>query len=459
MTETTAFTTATALLTGTPVIHLDRPDARALSVQLTPLERGSLLPLYWARLHAVDAEITARNLLAHDLLWRPDQPAPLFDTTAVMSGLAALLGLYTDGRPQTLPDGTQRTLVDLHNRIAHCLWLMLTRMTAPLPPTARDRLRPLLQAMRKAKPLHLLAAARLAEDAATITTTTDSLMAQARGDLPVQEWRALLQAEPMDFVQLAEALQPASALPTNDAPDIHTLLDRVPGYATFAAGLMATAAARLQAIAQGEVPYKADGAFVLDDCYVLNRTIGYGLYLGADWCLNGMETLWLQAAVAPDPVAKSMPSQSLAIGLANATIAEPWPQAYLALCKVAAACRHAGVAKKLLRFQKAALTALAAHPERLLDFDPAVALPKPLHIAFRDAVQGLMARPRAQAMADWQRHFSPARADGWKLAQALIWEVISHDAAHSITCMPAKAKAGVIWQDVNGPPSPLPRQR
>lgn len=67
MAQTTAFTTAKALLSGQPGNLVERPTAHCIARSLTPVERGSLLALSWADLHALDGVASSRNVLAHIL--------------------------------------------------------------------------------------------------------------------------------------------------------------------------------------------------------------------------------------------------------------------------------------------------------------------------------------------------------------------------------------------------------
>lgn len=445
-----------AMLEGEISLPEDWPACEALAAGLSAAERGRLLPLLWRR--EADPEAPggrAAALLAScvDGLRQPVRISPeTFD-----EGVAALLwrrdrpGLPLPAHSQLSPDEARDT------RVRHCLWRLLSGLDGAPSEVGRDglcSLLPLFSVRGSDKPARVIVAARLAGDDAAAQRATDLLLGPVEGELEAREWGLVLALPPLDLRDwvvgedgTGHDIEPADR---HDAQ--MRFLDRLPGYAGFACEVFATAQARLEAVAGRQTAYRTDGAFPLGDCAVIGRAALWGLWRNEAWCLDVLGRLWEMAAVAPDPKVKTMPSQSLAIRFANASVTEPRPEALRALDGVAAVCRHAGVAKKLARARRAARTALVAHPERLLALDPAQPLAKDMVKPFAGAVEALLARPEPIAADDWRLRLGPGRKEGWALAGSLVWEITSADGARVVTALPEEDGG---WRGVDGSRQPF----
>jgi hypothetical protein len=446
----TTFQRARAVVLGETGVFIDRAEAQSLAAALTALERGQLIPLFWSRLSDIWQGFSARRLLCESLERSFGLPNPRFDGPSLAAGIAAVAAIAASPLGQLMVKDRPITPDMEHWLPARIRSLIFNAVVTP-PEDAQPTLRGLLPLLAKKPPAIRLVAARMADDRAAAQAALDELIGLARGDMEAREWGVLATAAPLVLARIVARRCWDKVAPDDEDRDLNPVLDDVPAYPAFAASIFAEAEARLTAVATGAAPYKADGAFALDDCYAITRAVGFGLYRGESWCLDGLEELWLKAATAPDPAAKSVPSQSLTIGFANAAVAEPWPQALRAIRTVAATCRHAGLVKKLDRFKRTLQSALSTRPERMLDFDPSETLPKDLIRAYRDAVESLLADPVAVQLQAWSTRFGPGSKNGWPLAQGLIWEIADSDGTAVVQVMARKGADGaIVWEDVTG---------
>ncbi|BCK73785.1 hypothetical protein Srufu_077380 [Streptomyces libani subsp. rufus] len=124
-------------------------------------------------------------------------------------------------------------------------------------------------------------------------------------------------------------------------------------YAELAHRTLRTAADHLTALHAGRIPYAADKAFTPADAETLRRAARLALRRDEPWAEDVFATLLPQLAVAPTS-AKTLPSQSACIALAQAVEAYPTPEAVAALREARRVVRHAGVSKKLDRLLRRA---------------------------------------------------------------------------------------------------------
>jgi hypothetical protein len=445
----TPFDRAKAVIIGQSGVFIDRMEAQPLAEMLTPEERGVLLPLYWERFMDIFPSHGARSILCHSLERPLDRPMARFDAGSAEHALRALQVVASQAAQITRlqPPNSQ---FKIESWITNSLRLVVFRVSEALLPTAQAALQGLMVAWPENDPSVRFAMARMAGDQVQADAALLALVGLCKGNIEAREWGVIAAAAPLLLTQIVGARSHVLLLQADHESDATSALVSVPGYAAFAATVFAEAKTRLADIASGAAPYKADGAFVVDDCYTITRVVQFGLHIGADWCLNGLETAWLWAAVAPDPKAKTVPSQSLTIGFANASVAEPWPHALQAIRKVASTCRHAGLVKKLDRFKRSVQSALSAHPDRLLDLDPNEPLPKDLIRPFRDAVEGMLAQPETMPLPLWLARFGPECEHTWALAKNLIWDIAGADGLVVSRAMPVKSKTGTRWVDVTG---------
>ncbi len=446
MTSTT-YDNVLAMFGGRIPAPADWDMCSALVDRLSPKELGALQPVAWRGRNSSRHGDQVRNL-AYRIA---DHERAQFSPEAFAAGLEVLLDWL--GPIEVAPPLAARTdggMPAQNDRppIVRALWTLIRGVETDPPDSTHDGLRR-LQNLAQVSARHDLSGyvvARLIGDGDRAQAIREKKLLRVEGDLMAREWTLIFDQPPLrlrDFqvIDMEVDADKRRAL-------INRYYDNLPGYDAFAQEAFEIAAKRLGAISARHTAYRADGAFVVDDCEAIEHAACYGLYRQAEWCLDRIGDLWRMAAVAPDPTAKTMPSQSLTIRLAHATVAEPGPQTLKALDSVAAICRHAGVAKKLDRARKSARAALAAHPERLLGLDPAVPLEKTMVKPFAKAVEGLLAQPEPIPALLWHARFGPQRKEGWALAKALIWEIAPKDGGPPVTGLPLKSGGWSLLSDL-----------
>lgn len=433
-----------------------------LAHALDPRERSELLPLAWVLRCAPpgigDNDGDIRKYLASQIEF--DKREPVITAALLESCLSALLEIRRNYRPVLSAEVLQRITPEemRESHIRHLLHGILPHLDELPTPEGRRLLLEVLDGGASGDELNELVARRIAGDQAGAAVALAQVIARIEGDLARREMELLAGADTLSFLRGVGEIHSYHGGQSERAriDRALALLSAAPGYEAFAAEVFAMAAARLSDLAEGRVPYKADSAFPVADCDVIGRAALFGLALDRDWCLDALGPIWRMAVVAPDPKAKTMPSQSISIRLGHATVAEPRAQALLALREATSICRHAGVKKKLDRMRSNARIAFAAMPERLLDLDPDEPIGKDLARPFRDAVEFLLVRPQPMAAGDWLARLGPARKGGWEIARALIWELVAADGGR-ITAMPEAGRGGgaPVWRLVDGSTRPF----
>ncbi|MGY5130062.1 DUF4132 domain-containing protein [Streptomyces nigrescens] len=303
--------------------------------QLTPGELGALLPAAYRTLADESAPDHARRV-AREVTWAKVQPS---FTAAALTDLYAALA--ASPRPTD---------------VRHAAGALL-RCTEPWDQEALAEPAALL--VRTAGPKAdqvadaALAVAVLAGPAVEEELGAHLRVLYADSPLRLAELEVMLATGARDRAMLAEDRRygPSSGdwppLPERDPEPSEAL------YAELARRALRTAAGHLAAIHAGRIPYAADKAFTPADTDTLRRAARLALRRDEPWAEEVFATLLPQVAVAPTS-AKTLPSQSACIALAQAVEAYPTPEAIAALREARRVVRHAGVSKKLDRLLRRA---------------------------------------------------------------------------------------------------------
>ncbi|OLP04167.1 hypothetical protein BVU76_00425 [Mycolicibacterium porcinum] len=201
-------------------------------------------------------------------------------------------------------------------------------------------------------------------------------------------------------------------------------LGKDPEYCEFAQRILTLADSRLAAIHEGTEPFVADKAFTAADARVIERAALVALNLDADWAAP-ITRILARAAIAPQAVAKSAPSQAAAFALARAIMAAPTPESVAGLADTTREVRHAGLKKKFTRYTKEARRAIGGRPD--------VALRLPLETA-----------PTKAQLTTWTK----ALEAGWLVGASWPYQTWV-DAAFAAPVAPISA--GLVWRVVDGP--------
>ncbi|MFH8680997.1 DUF4132 domain-containing protein [Streptomyces lydicus] len=188
----------------------------------------------------------------------------------------------------------------------------------------------------------------------------------ADSPLRLAEIEAILATGPRDRAALGEDRRygPHSGdWPPLPDPEVGRAADAL--HAELARHVLCSAATRLAALHAGEFPYVADQVFTAADADTLRRAARLALRRDEPWAGEVFSTLLPQLAVAPT-AAKTLPSQSACIALAQAVEAWPTPESVAALREARRVVRHAGVTKKLDRLLRRAERNLGRRPEAAL---------------------------------------------------------------------------------------------
>ncbi len=431
------------MLTGRVPIPVAPLDIRVLLAELSPKELGILLSAMFDR----DPRLQSPGGRSGN-----DRRIAALSPEAFSLCVEVLLACKsTPGVPAPLTIVGEAPEKVTQHRIGDCLWQLIGRLTDLPTQEARSGLRQLALVADGGRPdwkAKAVVVASLAEDPDLVRRSINEMLADTRAELVRAEWELLRTLDP--FTLRDWVVQECDPDHRMEPDDRHALrmrfLDSLPGYGAIAQSVLARTEERLRTISEKRVPYVSDGAFHLSDCAVIERAVLLGLMRGEAWCLDRLGEVWRMASIAPDPKAKSMPSQSLTIRFANAAVTEPRPEALRALDAVAKGCRHAGVVKKLERARKSARTALAAQPDRLLALDPTLPVPKDMLKPFAAAIEGLLAMIDPIPATVWATRLGPRRKEGWALAKALVWEV-SSAGKEAFTALPAAPDG---WVDLVG---------
>ena len=393
-----------ARLTTTPD-HLDFVGPPVDIDGLSADELGDLWPLLQGAAHDPD-ERSPRYRLAHDVLSqvRQRRRTPRLTRAAVLATLDAVPRERWAGG--LLPD------------------LAVALADGP-DPTLEDALEPLFPPpdMWVKYRYRLLRTARAVGARRLLAGLTQAVNAHFGDRLPAHEFAVMKHVPLSVLAVMAEEsyynLRPAAEpLATSSAP----LLVDDPHYVVFARWALERAAAHIERIHAGELPYRADGAFDQDDGEVLKRAAQVAALRDDPWYGDVMNRLLPAICVAPG-TARTAPSQTLAIALGRVVEEVPTPESVVALRRALEVVRHAGVQKKLARHQKPAERALALRPEvalRLLDAGAGVEA-KRLRALLTQFFEASLARAVVLPFAEWR-----ARLLGHDIAadfaRALVWQ-------------------------------------
>lgn len=316
--------------------------------RLTPLELGALLPAAYRTLANEDAPDHARQV-ARQLTWV--KVGPSFTAATLTDLYAALAASPRPTDVQYAAGGLVRCIEPWDEEA-------LVEYAAVLVQAAGQR------ADRTAD-------AALAVAALAGPVVEAELAAQLRtvfADSPLRraEIDTMLKTGPRERALLAED-QRYVPLP-RDWPPLTDHAEEQPAdtlRVELAHRVLHTAADQLAALHAGRLPYAADKAFTTDDTDTLLRAARLALRRDEPWVGEVLATLLPQLAVAPT-AAKTLPSQSACIGLAQAVESCPTPESVAALHEARRVVRHAGVTKKLDRALRRAERNLGRRPDVVL---------------------------------------------------------------------------------------------
>ena len=396
----------------------DWDDAQMLAdIQaIGAIGRGSILAAYWRGALTFETQ-NHRVFAALKMLEAGTSGTPLalrFSATDASPALNTLL-------PQLERDQDFNPRAGISWTMSKVLKLLYGALT-PLPDTAPVLRRAMPQIQELSPELALIASLALEDD---LQADAQLLMIAQRtpGPLRHEQVEIALAAEAyhMRLCALVEAFGPCFGSSKVAELALERPLQDMPSWRAFAKRAVETASAAGRAVARGNVPYAADKLLPLTDAWVVAEAMQHGLQDRAPWAMERYEILLQDAALAPDPKVKSVPSQSLAIRLGHAAVQQVQPEVVLALRRVAAKVRHKGVKKKLVLDLALAEKALAQHPERLLELCTTGEMDPSFAKLLGKALEGLLPALWWFDAAAWAQAF--AAPDFKKAARNLIWEV------------------------------------
>jgi hypothetical protein len=198
-----------------------------------------------------------------------------------------------------------------------------------------------------------------------------------------------------------------------------------PPYPDFAEAGLKQAAERLRKIHAFETPYASDKAFTLEESAVIARLASVALDRDEAWLPPVLDELFRKVALAPT-AAKTVPSQSVALGLGHAIEAFPTPEATTILREVIQNIRHAGVKKRLQRNLRGAERGLAARPEIALRLPLDQPLSKPQLTMVTRCLEGGLALGMTLDYQDWRVRLAE-RPEARALTASLVWRFLAPD--------------------------------
>ncbi|HIE1653639.1 DUF4132 domain-containing protein [Burkholderia cenocepacia] len=232
-----------------------------------------------------------------------------------------------------------------------------------------------------------------------------------------------------------------------DLSDPAVTLAEEAAYVAFARDALTEAARQVAALHAGAVPYEADRAFTTDDAQVLSRAARVAAYRDEAWLRPLIGPLLTGVCVAPT-VAKTAPSQSLAIALGHAIETIPTPEGVRALRDALAVVRHAGVQKKLARNLKPAERALGERPRTALRMTLDAQPDKKSLAMLATCMETGFWQPLTLGHAEWRERLVDAPA-GAAFSARMIWQARRGDGStQSFT--PDIAKGKVVLRDAAG---------
>jgi hypothetical protein len=318
-----------------------------------------------------------------------------------------------------------------------------------LPAEAIEHVQNLLGAITASSLEIAIVAARAVNDFEALQEILNAIAARNDGAIAFEEYEivAKLGGLPQVLSALAEINPECESMFAAYDP----VLADVPAWRTFAEKAVSTTLDRIRDVAKKRTQYKADKLMTVAEATSVARAMTLALEERAPWGIENLNELWFGAALAPDLKAKTAPSQSLAIQLGHAVVAQPQPEAVQILHKVAKDVRHAGVKKKLERAAKAASRSLAQHPERVLDLlstnaDTPDAVAPEFKKLVKPALEGLLSRLWWLDASVWTQQILEKTV--WPLAKGLIWDVA--DKSGDFSALPHRSGSTIMWYLSNG---------
>lgn len=360
--------------------------------------------------------------------------APIRLTFTPDSAVRAMTGIANGPKPAELTE-------DYRPRLAI---KVICGTVGKLPPEAIAEVERLLPLIQSTSAEMALIAARAVGNLEAVEAALNEIAARNDGSIAFAEYEiaARLDSLPKMLSALAELSPKCAQLFPAFAP----VLADVPEWRSYAERAVAITLARARDIADGRTKYQSDKLMTVAEAATVARAMRHAFEGREPWGMGCLEELWLGSALAPDPKAKTAPSQSLAIQLGHAVIAQPQPEAVQTLHKVAKLVRHAGVQKKLERAAKSASSSLAQYPERVLDLLTHGDVAPDFQKVLKPALEGLLSRLWWLDAPAWERQMTDKAI--WAFTQSLIWEIADHDGTFS--AQPQRSGKTIAWHLSNG---------
>jgi hypothetical protein len=314
-------------LKGAPPTHPRFVGQAIDPARLSDLELGSLLP--WAERIAHLAPGDPRQADARALLHHRQRCQPIFSTAAVRD--------YFEVFAQRLQAPHLDSLAQYPFAMAG------TALATVLSNAVEIRPAELADAVQR-----ILAHYEPSEEGAGAALLLAGLIDEQREQAMLARLELAMRAHPWGWAEIvgltaASHLERAVLAATGSnfrlvlllehSQDLDAMVRRVaalPVYPASCRPLLASAAAHAQAIQDGAHPYAADQAFSTRDADALTLAACVALWRDEQWLPQILGPLLAQVCVAPDG-AKTLPSQSVAIGLAHMIQAFPTPESVEAL--------------------------------------------------------------------------------------------------------------------------------
>ena len=224
-------------------------------------------------------------------------------------------------------------------------------------------------------------------------------------------------------------------------------LSDCPPYSAFAEIGLGQAAERVRKLHAFELPYASDKAFTLAESAVIARLACVALDRDETWLPPVLDELLRKVSLAPT-AAKTLPSQSVALGLGNAIEASPTPEAVTSLREVIQNIRHAGVKKRLQRNLRGAERGVAGRPEIALRLAPDQPMSKPQLTALARCLEAGLALGLTLNAEDWRTRLAE-HPQARTLAASLVWRFLDA-AADGVAVIPVLDAGGLALQNVVG---------
>jgi hypothetical protein len=216
-----------------------------------------------------------------------------------------------------------------------------------------------------------------------------------------------------------------------------------PAYVQFAETILRRSLRRSEDIQSGRTPYKADGAFTVEDSHVIARAARVAALRDEPWARDLIPALLRNVCVAPTD-ANTCPSQSLAIALGHSIQGVPTPESVSGLREALSLVRHASVKKKLSRNLKPAERALAERPEIALRLTTDAKPSKRQQILLATCLEAGFWERFDLSWEEWRKQLAEA-ACAAELARSVIWRAQA----------PAQEPLSFLLDDSQRPPSPI----